>query len=50
MAWLSRLFIHLMYLVDFRNWLMVFVQWTWDYFIFRRGARLIVQQRPTEQT
>ena len=42
-AWLIWLFIHLMYLVGFRNRLIVFVQWTWNYFTFRRGARLIVE-------
>ena len=41
-AWLIWLFIHLMYLVGFRNRLLVFVQWMWNYFTYRRGARLIV--------
>jgi NADH dehydrogenase len=43
MAWLIWLFIHLMYLVGFRNRLIVFVQWAWNYFTFRRGERLIVE-------
>jgi NADH dehydrogenase len=41
-AWLMWLFIHLMYLVGFRNRLLVFVQWMWNYFTYRRGVRLIV--------
>jgi NADH dehydrogenase len=31
-----------MYLVGFRNRLLVFVQWMWNYFTHRRGVRLIV--------
>jgi hypothetical protein len=42
LAWLLWLFIHLMYLVGFRNRLLVFVQWLWNYIIYRRGVRLIV--------
>jgi len=41
-AWLLWLFIHLMYLVGFRNRLLVFVQWMWNYCTFRQGVRLIV--------
>jgi len=41
-AWLMWLFVHLMYLVGFRNRLLVFVQWMWNYFTYRRGVRLIV--------
>jgi NADH dehydrogenase len=41
-AWLIWLCIHLMYLVSFRNRLLVLVQWTWNYFTFRYGVRLIV--------
>jgi NADH dehydrogenase len=31
-----------MHLVGFRNRLLVFVQWMWNYCTFRRGVRLIV--------
>ena len=41
-AWLIWLFIHLMYLVGFRNRLLVFVEWMWNYFTYRRGVRLII--------
>ena len=40
-AWLLWLFVHLMYLVEFDNRLVVFIQWAWNYFTRRRGARLI---------
>ena len=43
-AWLLWLFIHLMYLVGFRNRLLVFVQWMWNYCTFRWGVRLIVDR------
>ncbi len=40
-AWLAWLFIHIMYLVGFRNRLVVFVQWAFSYLTWQRGARLI---------
>jgi NADH dehydrogenase len=40
-AWLIWLFIHLMYLVEFSNRILVFVHWGFLYFTFNRGARLI---------
>jgi NADH:ubiquinone reductase (H+-translocating) len=40
-AWLAWLFIHILYLVGFRNRLTVFVQWAYGYFTFQRGVRLI---------
>ena len=41
LAWLAWLFIHIMYLVGFRNRLLVIIQWAWSYFTYERGARLI---------
>lgn len=41
-AWVAWLFLHLMYLVGFRNRVNVFVNWAWNYFTYDRGARLIV--------
>jgi NADH:ubiquinone reductase (H+-translocating) len=41
LAWLSWLFIHLIFLVGLRNRLLVLFQWTWSYLTFGRGARLI---------
>jgi NADH dehydrogenase len=40
-AWLIWLFIHLMYIVEFQNRVIVFVQWGFEYLTFSRGARLI---------
>lgn len=40
-AWLAWLFVHILYLIGFRNRLMVLMQWGWSYLNFRRGARLI---------
>jgi NADH:quinone reductase (non-electrogenic) len=40
-AWLTWLFVHLMYIVEFENRLLVFVQWAWNYFTRNRAARLI---------
>jgi NADH dehydrogenase len=40
-AWLVWLFIHLLYLVEFQSRIIVLVRWAFQYFSFRRGARLI---------
>ncbi len=40
-AWLTWLFIHLIYIVEFQNRVMVFIQWGFEYLTFSRGARLI---------
>jgi NADH:ubiquinone reductase (H+-translocating) len=40
-AWLVWIFIHLMYIVEFQNRLLVFMQWMWLYLTFDRAARLI---------
>jgi NADH dehydrogenase len=40
-AWLVWLFIHLMYIVEFQNRVLVFIQWGFEYLTFSRGARLI---------
>ena len=41
-AWLMWLFLHLMYLVGFRNRLNVFVNWMWNYLTYDRSPRLIL--------
>ncbi len=46
LAWLAWLFIHLMYLVEFDNRLLVLTQWAWNYFTWNRGARLITGESP----
>ncbi|HEY6767812.1 MAG TPA: NAD(P)/FAD-dependent oxidoreductase [Candidatus Sulfotelmatobacter sp.] len=40
-AWLAWLFVHILFLIGFRNRLLVFIQWAWSYFTYERGARLI---------
>jgi NADH:ubiquinone reductase (H+-translocating) len=41
LAWLAWLFIHILFLIGFRNRILVFIQWAWSYFTYERGARLI---------
>lgn len=40
-AWLLWLFVHILYLVGFRNRASVLVEWAYAYFTYQRGARLI---------
>ena len=40
-AWIVWLFVHLMYLVEFDNRLLVLIQWMYNYITRNRGARLI---------
>jgi NADH dehydrogenase len=40
-AWLLWVFIHIMYLIGFRNRAIVLLQWAYAYFTFQRGVRLI---------
>lgn len=40
-AWLSWLFVHIFFLIGFRNRLIVLIEWAWSYFTYERGARLI---------
>lgn len=42
LAWLLWVFVHIVFLMCFRNRFFVFLQWIWSYFRFGRGARLIV--------
>jgi NADH dehydrogenase len=41
LAWLAWLFVHILFLIGFRNRVIVFIQWAWSYVTFERGARLI---------
>ncbi len=43
LAWLLWLFVHILFLIGFRNRLIVMVQWAWSYITFDRGARLITE-------
>ena len=40
-AWLLWIFVHIFYLIGFRNRVLVMIDWAWSYFTFQRGARLI---------
>lgn len=44
-AWLAWLFIHLLYLVEFENRVLVLIQWGWYYFRRNRAARLITESK-----
>ena len=48
-AWLAWLFVHVIFLVGFRNRLAVLFQWAWAYFSFNKGARLITRNFQAEQ-
>jgi NADH:ubiquinone reductase (H+-translocating) len=48
-AWLAWLFIHVLYLVGFRNRIAVLFQWAWAYVTFNKGARLITRNFQAEQ-
>jgi NADH dehydrogenase len=39
-AWLSWLLIHLLFIVELRNRILIFFQWAWSYITYSHGARL----------
>jgi NADH dehydrogenase len=43
-AWLAWLFIHLFFLIGFRNRFLVVSEWAWAYLTYNQGARLITNQ------
>ena len=47
-AWLAWLFVHVLYLVGFRNRIAVLFQWAWAYVTFNKGARLITRNFQSE--
>jgi NADH dehydrogenase len=49
-AWFVWMFVHLMLLVGFRNRVVVFVNWTWNYFRYNNGLRLIVRPFKKKRT
>jgi NADH:ubiquinone reductase (H+-translocating) len=40
-AWFIWVFVHILYLIGFRNRIVVMLQWAWAYLMYQRGARLI---------
>ena len=47
-AWLTWSLVHLMLLVDFRSRLTVYVNWSWAWFTYGRGARLLAREAEEE--
>lgn len=45
-AWLIWIFIHLLYIVQFQNRLLIALQWGWLYLTYDRSARLITGKNP----
>jgi NADH dehydrogenase len=43
LAWISWIFVHVYYLIGFKNRFSVLFQWAWTYMTYKRGARLIVE-------
>ena len=48
LAWWFWLFVHIMYLVGFRNRVSVLLQWAYSYFTYQRGVRLITHGETQE--
>jgi NADH dehydrogenase len=47
-AWLAWLFIHLLFLIGFRNRLFVMIEWAWAYLTYNHSARLITDPAEKE--
>ena len=47
-AWLVWAFIHLAYIIEFQNRVLIFIQWAIQHVTFNRGARLITGVAPTD--
>lgn len=45
LAWIMWLVVHIIFLIGFHNRTIVFFQWVWSYFTYKRGARLITGHR-----
>ncbi len=45
-AWIIWLFVHLLYIVQFQNRVLVLLQWAWLYITYDRSARLITGKSP----
>ena len=41
LAWVAWLFVHLIFLIGFRNKLAVLLQWAYSYVAYKRGARIV---------
>ncbi len=45
-AWLIWIFVHLFYIMEFRNRLLILLQWGWLFITYDRSARLITGKTP----
>jgi NADH dehydrogenase len=43
-AWLTWIFVHISFLIGFRNRVLVLLQWAWSYFTYGVGARIITEE------
>ena len=50
LAWFTWVFAHIYYLIEFDNKLIVLLQWGWNYFTRKRGARLITGEGAMAQS
>ena len=48
-AWLAWLFVHLLFLIGFRNRFFVMIEWAWAYITYNHGARLITEPIEKQQ-
>jgi NADH:ubiquinone reductase (H+-translocating) len=48
-AWLVWLVAHIYFLINFRNRLVVMVDWAWAYFTYQRYARIVIRTDPTDR-
>ena len=45
-AWLTWLLAHIYFLINFRNRLVVMIDWAWAYWTFDRHARIVLREGP----
>lgn len=45
-GWLAWIFVHIWYLIGFRNRLVAMINWAWNYLRFDRPIRIILQTKP----
>jgi NADH dehydrogenase len=50
LAWLIWIFVHILFLIGFRNRVLVLIQWAWSYLTYSRGARIITEAVPPPGT
>jgi NADH dehydrogenase len=48
-AWLVWLVAHIYFLINFRNRLVVMMDWAWAYFTYQRYARIVIRTEPSDR-